>query len=51
MDDKQDNVIIEVHIAIWVKEVVANIIKQGIIAIAKHSFKQAIKTKQYWGEK
>ncbi len=36
-------VIIEVNIAIRVKEAVANIIKQGIIGSAKHSFKQVIK--------
>ncbi len=40
---RDEVVIIEMIIVIGVKEVVANIIKEGIIASAKNSFKQAIK--------
>ncbi len=36
-------IIIEIEISIGVKKVVTNIIKQDIIASAKHSFKQVIK--------
>ncbi len=38
-----DSIIIEIEIAIGVKQIITNIIKQGIIASAKHSFKQVIK--------
>ncbi len=38
-----DFIIIEIEIAIRVKRVVTDIIKQGIIASAKHCFKQVIK--------
>ncbi len=38
-----DFIIIEIENAIRVKKVVTNIIKQGIIASAKHSFKQVVK--------
>ncbi len=38
-------IIIEIEIAIRVKKVVTIIIKQGIIASAKHSFKKLSKTK------
>ncbi len=40
---RDEVVIIEMIIVIGVKEVVANIIKEGIIASAKNSFKQLIK--------
>ncbi len=36
-------VVIEINITVSVKETLLNIIKQGIIASAKDSFKQAIK--------
>ncbi len=38
-----DFIFIEIEIAIRVKKVVTNIIKQGIIASAKHSIKQVVK--------
>ncbi len=38
-----DFIIIEIEIAIRVKKIVTNVIKQGIITSAKHSFKQVIK--------
>ncbi len=47
---RSDFIIIEIEIAIRVKKVVTNIIKQGIIVSAKYSFKQVIKDQIYCGD-
>ncbi len=40
---RDELIIIKLHVLIRVKEAIANIIKKGIIASAKHSLKQVIK--------
>ncbi len=48
---RDELIIIEIHIMIRVKEVVANIINQGIIATAKPVSNKSSKTKCYCGDR